>query len=272
MAVSIYSDTRRISRERPPVRRDGLPPPTCSYPLIQLRCMTPDVHTVGPRENSRPWNPLKPNRRAPRITSASARICPTPSEPPLATSTLLCVLSPRTSRRWHLEIRLLTPIEGVFHSSPFCFYSQRPGTPTSREIDSAEIPRRKRMRVLIRWKMVQMCYSLRYCVALRNNSTFTLLKVNVYTLYNLKSFSAPFARVLSALKYVASASLLCNSESSQSLSTGIRFRVILFLNTSSTRSNVSPFLFCWPLFWQTGPVVRLPAPESRFTRPLPLSS
>lgn len=45
LAVSIYSDTRRISRERPPVQR--YPLERCTTPAIHLRCMSPDVHTLG---------------------------------------------------------------------------------------------------------------------------------------------------------------------------------------------------------------------------------
>lgn len=61
LAVSIYSDTRRISRERP--TRPTFPPHRLCVPAIHLRCMSPDSAHTGPCENSTLWNSLKPNRR-----------------------------------------------------------------------------------------------------------------------------------------------------------------------------------------------------------------
>lgn len=61
LAVSIYSDTRRISRERP--TRPTFPPHRLCVPAIHLRCMSPDSAHTGPCENSTLWNLLKPNRR-----------------------------------------------------------------------------------------------------------------------------------------------------------------------------------------------------------------
>lgn len=52
LAVSIYSDTRRISRERP--TGPTLPPLSQCTPAIHLRCMSPDVRTLAHLQNSSP--------------------------------------------------------------------------------------------------------------------------------------------------------------------------------------------------------------------------
>lgn len=52
LAVSIYSDTRRISRERP--TGPTSPPLSQCTPAIHLRCMSPDVRTLAHLQNSSP--------------------------------------------------------------------------------------------------------------------------------------------------------------------------------------------------------------------------
>lgn len=124
LAVSIYSDTRRISRERP--TRPTFPPHRLCVPAIHLRCMSPDSAHTGPCENSTLWNLLKPNRRMHFVLPSSSLLLYSlrfKRSPrcivPVCAPAVPRLLRHRFLYRWHLEIRLRIMSQSGFR---FCFY------------------------------------------------------------------------------------------------------------------------------------------------------